>query len=117
MLEFVKWWYGPGWAGVVTNIKARAETLSDMFSVSILLRTLFSPWRRIITYPGAGLDAHFRAMLDNLVSRFIGFMVRVCVLIAAGVGFSVLLIASLVELVLWPLLPLVGIGLVVWGLA
>lgn len=116
MLEFVRWWYGRGWAGALANIKGRAEALSDMFSVSILLRTLFSPWRRIITYPGAGIDAHMKAMVDNLVSRFIGFLVRVTVLISAGLVFLLLIVLSALELVLWPFWPLIAIGLIIWGL-
>jgi len=116
MLEFVKWWYGRGWAGALDSVKARAEALSDMFSVSILLRTLFSPWRRIITYPGAGLEAHLRAMVDNLVSRLIGFVVRVTVLVSAGIVFCLHIVISLVELVFWPVVPLAAIGLILWGL-
>ncbi|MCA9325867.1 hypothetical protein KDA23_07485 [Candidatus Saccharibacteria bacterium] len=116
VLEFVKWWYGRGWAGALGNVKGRAEALSEMFSVSILLRTLFSPWRRIITYPGAGLDAHLRAFVDNLVSRFIGFLVRVTVLVTAGVVFGFMIIASAIELIAWPLVPVAGIGLIVWGI-
>jgi hypothetical protein len=115
MLEFVRWWYGRGWAGALQAVKDRAAALSELFSISILLRTLFSPWRRIITYPGAGLDAHLRAMLDNLVSRFIGFFVRISVLIAAGVVFVAWFVMSALELALWPVLPVVAAGLIIWG--
>ena len=82
MLSFFSWWYGPGLVGLVRAIQRRMQQLADMFSVAILLRTLFSPWRRIITYPGAGLEAHLRAMLDNMVSRVIGLLVRISVLLA-----------------------------------
>jgi len=115
MLSFFSWWYGQGLAGQVRAVQRRMQQLTDMFSVTILLRTLFSPWRRIITYPGAGLDAHVRAMLDNLVSRVIGLFVRVAVLLSAAVLFVLLAIISALQLILWPLLPVIALGLIVWG--
>ncbi|GEM_PF-162355 len=115
MLSFFSWWYGPGLIGLVRTIQRRMQQLADMFSVAILLRTLFSPWRRIITYPGAGLEAHLRAMLDNMVSRVIGLLVRVSVLLAATILFVLLAIVSALQIILWPLLPLIAIGLIGWG--
>jgi hypothetical protein len=86
-----------------------------MFSVGVLLQTLFSPWRRIMTYPGSGLGAHMRALGDNIISRCVGFVVRIMALLAAAGGFVVLLIFGVVELILWPLLPFAAIGCVIWG--
>ncbi len=86
-----------------------------MFSVRILLRTLFAPWKRIVTSPGASFDAHLRAFLDNLVSRFVGFFVRFFVLFAAGISLIFLCFIGVLELVVWPLLPLLAIGLIVKG--
>ncbi len=116
MLSFFSWWYGAGLAGLVRNIRRQMQQLADMFSVAILLRTLLAPWRRIITYPGAGLEAHLRAGLDNLVSRVIGLFVRVTVLLAAAGLFTVLTIVGALEIILWPLLPGLALGLIVWGL-
>ena len=115
MLSFFSWWYGPGLVGLVRAIQRRMQQLADMFSVAILLRTLFSPWRRIITYPGAGLEAHLRAMLDNMVSRVIGLLVRISVLLTAAVLFVLLTIVSALQIILWPLLPLIALGLIGWG--
>jgi hypothetical protein len=115
VLEYVRWWYGRGWAGATNRAKEQLAALADAFSISILLRTLLAPWKRIISYPGAGLDAHMRAFVDNLVSRFIGFFIRITVLIAAAVAFVLVFILGLVQLIVWPLLPLIGIALLVWG--
>ena len=114
--DFISWWYGAGWIGVFRATQKRLHGLSEMFSISILLRTLFSPWRRIITYPGASLDTRMRALGDNLVSRCIGFTVRFFVLLTAGFGFVFLSIIGLLELLLWPFLPLAGIALIIRGL-
>lgn len=116
VLTFFNWWYGRGWRGEIAAAKRRLDSVGTLFSVAILLRTLFSPWRRIISYPGAGFDAHLRAMLDNLVSRVIGFVVRISVLMSAAVIFVLLAVVGLVQILLWPLLPLLSITLIVWGL-
>jgi hypothetical protein len=115
-LDFIRWWYGPGWIGVSKAIKRRLATLAAMFSVSVLLQTLFSPWRRIMTYPGNGLVAHLQALGDNIVSRCVGFVVRVMALLAAGGSFVAILVFGLVQFIVWPFLPFIAIGAIAWGL-
>lgn len=116
MLGLFTWWYGAGWRGALTSGKQRLQTLADAFSISTLLRTLFAPWRRIVTQPGAGLDAKLRAMGDNFVSRCVGFTVRFFVLLAAAVSFAAIAILSLIEIVVWPFVPLAAVALIVKGL-
>ena len=116
VLDFFTWWYGRGWAGILISTKRRLLHLSRLFSITTLLNTLFAPWRRIISYPGAGLDAHMRAILDNLVSRCIGLVVRLFVLLAAGCSLVGVLVISGVELILWPFIPIAAVVLIVMGL-
>jgi hypothetical protein len=116
MLDLFSWWYGSGWAGVLTATRQRLGGLAEVYSTKTLLQTLFAPWRRIITYPGASIDTKLRAFGDNLISRFVGFTVRFFVLLAAAVSFALLCIAGLLELVVWPFVPFIAIGLIIWGL-
>jgi hypothetical protein len=116
MLDLFTWWYGSGWSGVLRATRRRMAGLSEAFSTTTLLHTLFAPWKRIISYPGAAFDDKLRAIGDNLVSRCVGFTVRFFVLLAAAVSYVALCIAGLLELVLWPLLPLIAIALIVKGL-
>ena len=116
MLDLVGWWYGSGWTGILNSTRRRLGGLAEMFSITILLRTLFAPWRRIITYPGASIDARLRALGDNFISRCIGFTVRFFVLLAAAISFLVLCVIGALEAILWPLLPLATILLLVKGL-
>lgn len=116
MLDLFSWWYGSGWAGVLSATKNRFRGLAETFSVRTLVLTLFSPWRRIITYPGASIDARMRAIGDNLISRCVGFTVRFFVLLAAAVSFALLCIAGLIEVIVWPLVPLIAVALIVKGL-
>jgi hypothetical protein len=116
VLSFFSWWYGAGWKQVFQSLGPRLKTVAVNFSVAQLLRTLFQPWRRIISYPGASLQAKMQAKLDNLVSRAIGFVVRFFVLV--GALFAVIFVAlfTIFELILWPLLPLAIPGCLIAGL-
>lgn len=105
-LEFFTWWYGRGWSQLIHNMGLRILKVSHMFSAPILIRTLFAPWRRIVTYPGATLEARIRAMGDNFVSRMVGFTVRAFVLFTAGLMLLFTAIISGFEIAVWPLLPL-----------
>ncbi|HEY1835686.1 MAG TPA: hypothetical protein VGG13_02595 [Candidatus Saccharimonadales bacterium] len=116
-LEFFAWWYGQGWRGLAKNMRRRVHMTAQMFSAPILLKTLFAPWRRIVTTPGAGIDAKMRAIGDNMVSRAVGFTVRVLVLLSAGIMLLIVGIVAIVELVAWPLLPAIAVLLLVKGLA
>lgn len=116
IIELFSWWYGQGWAGVARGMQRRLDRTAHMYSVGLLLKTLFSPWRRVVTYPGASMQAHFQAFIDNLVSRCVGFGVRLMVLIAALFSLIGVFIACLIELLLWPLLPVAPIVFVILGL-
>ena len=116
VVEFFSWWYSRGWQGIIAGAKHRLEGVMEAFSISTFLRTLFAPWRRIVTAPGRGLDAHVRAALDNSVSRLIGFIIRLAVLLAAGVMLVLFSIGSVLLIILWPCLPPLSVGLIIWGL-
>jgi hypothetical protein len=114
--QFCIWWYGRGWHDLVRSFSARLRKTSEAFSVPLLLRTLFAPWRRIITHPGASLNDHFHAWLDNMVSRVIGFFVRFFVLFAAAITLLGVGILTSIEIILWPCLPLAIIGVIILGI-
>lgn len=116
VLSFFSWWYGRGWREVAGSFMTRLRGIANTFSVSQLLRTLFAPWRRIMTYPGASLAEKFRAWGDNVFSRMVGFVVRLIVLFTALLLAIVVAVLSLVELILWPLLPIAVPVLIIMGL-
>lgn len=116
LISLFSWWYQDGWALVVKSFRKRTTDIIESFSVTMLLRTLFSPWRRIISYPDKNLAANFYALLDNIISRMVGFSVRLMVLIGAALILVISLIITLVELVLWPLIPPLIVFLLVYGI-
>lgn len=115
-LELFTWWYGQGWIHLAKNARKRIIGTSNMFSVPILIRTLFAPWKRIITYPGASIDAKIRAFGDNMVSRAVGFTVRLLVLFTAAIMLIFVSIAAVAEISTWPLVPIAALIMLVKGI-
>ncbi|HKR82042.1 MAG TPA: hypothetical protein VJR27_03500 [Candidatus Saccharimonadales bacterium] len=105
IFELFRWWYGAGWQKMIHNITVGPVSVERNFSVAILLETLFAPWKRMITVSGKALDARIQAMLDNLVSRCVGFFVRLFVLIAAALSIAGTFVAAVAVAAAWPLVP------------
>lgn len=116
IFEMLRWWYITGWMQAVRRISSWTMGVEHAFSLSLLMRTLFAPWRRIVSNAGRSLDAKMHAALDNMVSRAVGFFIRLFVILAAGVSMLVAFIAGVVMAVIWPLLPLAVIFCIVKGI-
>jgi hypothetical protein len=91
----------------------------DYFSIDLLLRTFFSPFRQISAGQVRGpLGVQMRAFFDRLISRMIGAMVRLTMII---VGIFAIILSTVIGgavVVVWgiiPLLPVLGIVLFVSG--
>jgi hypothetical protein len=88
----------------------------NMFSASSILRTLFAPWRRVMTNPGDDISTRVKAMGDNLVSRGVGFTVRLFTLLIAGLLLVVVGIVNVCLIIIWPFLPLAIVLAIVKGI-
>ena len=106
LVEFFRWWYGSGWLGAWKSIGHSIKNVQMEFAIPVLIRSLFAPWKQIVSLPGRSLDEKFRSFIDNLVSRTIGFFVRLGTLLVAGAVIALSVIAGLAITLAWPLLPL-----------
>jgi hypothetical protein len=105
LTELFKWWYGLGWYKAWKNIGYLIKKAKTEFALPVLISSLFAPWKQIVTLPGRSLDEKLRALIDNLVSRTIGFFVRLLTLMAAAVVIGVSSIFGLIGAIIWPFLP------------
>ena len=118
IMALISWWYGAGWSRVARQCGGRVTAGLEFFSVPLLLRTLFDPFRQIGT-DGAGqsLDAQVRAWGDRTFSRLVGFMVRSMVIVFGVTVVIALLVLSVLQILLWPFvpaLPLIGFWLMLF---
>lgn len=103
----LSWWYGAGWLAQWKKVGQKTENIGRAFSGKTLLKTLFSPWKRIVTLnnQNATFQQKIRAFEDNLVSRAVGFCVRLLTLLAAFVSLIAVAVIFTTWALVWPLLP------------
>lgn len=112
IVGLLTWWYGTGWRQRAVIVKERLAATMDYFSIDLLLKTLFAPFRQISAGQVRGpLAVQWRAFVDRLVSRCIGAVVRLILIFVGIVAIMFFAIAGLLNLILWavvPILPVVG---------
>lgn len=119
IVGLLSWWYGAGWRQRFLILKERLANTMDYFSIDLLAKTLFAPFRQISAGAVSGsLSVKMRAFFDRLISRVIGGMVR-SITIIVGIGaIFIHSVVGVVTVVVWafiPLLPLFGILLFITG--
>ena len=109
-LALFSWWYTTAWKALGRKIGQRVDTAMDFFSVSLLLRTLFDPFRQISAGQVRGsIDAQARAWADRTFSRFFGAFIRTLFIMIGLLVAMFVMLLGLLQLVVWPLIPLLPI--------
>lgn len=122
MLAFnlLAWWYSEGWHNFISDSLLGIRGIADRFSIKTLFLTLFEPFRQIDSESSESnaISEKFQAFIARSVSRVIGAMTRL-VLIMVGIVFIILYsLAKFVIVIVWPVvpfLPIVGIVLSTTG--
>lgn len=105
-IALFSWWYTTAWKDLARRIERRIQRTLDFFSVGLLLRTLFDPFRQIAAGKVKGsVDAQFRAWADRTFSRFFGAAIRSLFIVIGLVTTVLLMLVSFVQLIVWPCIP------------
>lgn len=90
--------------------------MTDLFSVKMIFRTLFDPWKRDqVSYKNLSIQERFNVMILNLVSRMVGFLVKIIVFAIYLVFSAGLISLSFLASAIWLSLPLLAMGLILLG--
>ncbi|HEX7963298.1 MAG TPA: hypothetical protein VF466_01770 [Candidatus Saccharimonadales bacterium] len=119
IVALFSWWYGAGWARAAKRVGGRMQTMLETFSVALLLRTLFDPFRQISAQQVRGsFDTQLRALGDRLFSRVFGAVIRSIFIVIGILGALGAGLVGVIELVVWPLVPffpIIGVALLLAG--
>jgi hypothetical protein len=119
LVGILSWWYGGGWLGRVQIIKDRLMASIDFFSIGLLLSTLFAPFRQISASKVTGpIGVQIRAFFDRLLSRIIGAIVRIFVIMFGLVAIFIQIFFGFVVLIFWliiPVIPVIGLIMMAIG--
>lgn len=113
-LDYFLWWYSGGFLRLLKYLKSFIIILADNFSVGILVRTFFQPWKRDVTSTkGLSLDKIFRIWGWNLISRGFGMVIKSFTFLLFLAIFLSLIVFEFLAIIIWLLYPLVMVvGLV-----
>ena len=118
MVGFFYWWLRDTPEKIIHIGEKIIAYVYAYFSIPILLRTLFDPWKKDdIDTSNMALDDRVIVLIMNLVSRFVGFAVRSITIMVGLIGISTTFIAVLVAILGFVLLPFISIALIIKSLA
>ena len=115
MIGFLQWWYSTGWMDFALRQVDRLRNLADFFSLGLLFRTFFSPFRQISAYASedANIQQQISEFFDKLLSRVIGAFVRFFIIIFGIIAIAFTAAATGIMFLAWPILPLMPVVSVV----
>lgn len=119
LVSLLSWWYSGGVRRMLSQVRVRFAGLLDYFSIDLLIRTLFAPFRQISAGSVNGpIGLQIRAFFDQLISRVIGSVVRTIVILVGCIAIILQGIVSAIYILLWlamPLVPIVGLIMMLVG--
>lgn len=116
--EYVQWHFFRAPREIILALSYIIHYIFIYFSTVALFKTLFSPWRRYQwQYPrGFDLGKFIEVFASNLISRIIGFLIRVYIIIVGLAGELIVLILAVLAFLFWLILPFLIIGAFFYGL-
>lgn len=118
IVGMLSWWYGAGWKRCVASVGDSLLGIYDYYSIDLLIKTLFAPFRQVSAGRVNGpLGVQLRAVLDKLISRVIGAIMRSIVIVVGSVALLVSTLIGALRIVLWPLVPLLPVVAVVMAMS
>ena|SRR3989338_3990678 len=118
---YIVWHYTKAWSDMFRVIGNYLWFVSNFFSLELLARTLFSPWRRLAISGGKGKeDSFFGALAVNTLMRLVGFGIRAVTIIAGAITILITGAISCLAAIVWLLFPAIvflmffaGLGFVI----
>lgn len=110
---YIKWHYTEALSefwGVVSNF---LWFVLHFFSFKLLIKTLFSPWKRMkesYTGEGLNLERFFSALVVNTIMRVVGFITRFIILTIGVICILLISATSTIVFFIWIFAPFVLLG-------
>ena len=112
-MEFLSWHYSKGIDYYIDSWLSSLRGTIHYFSPTLFLKTLFSPWKRMIVTdksPGFNFQKKFEAFTFNMISIGIGALVRFTLLWVGLVFIFFSFFGGAMGLVFWLVFPFFSLG-------
>ncbi|OGT68280.1 MAG: hypothetical protein A3H43_02895 [Gammaproteobacteria bacterium RIFCSPLOWO2_02_FULL_42_9] len=113
---YLLWHYTTAWVDIARLYSNFAWFLYHFFSIPILLRTFFSPWKRLHESRKGGEGGVLGAFLLNSVTRIAGAVIRLATITAGVFSLALLTVVFIAFLFAWLFIPLILLWLVITGI-
>lgn len=110
----LSWWYTKGVAVLVTFLGGLFLYLGKFFSLPIIIRTFFSPWKKMVGDRKPGFDGLGDWLTDNLVSRGVGMMMRLFLIFFFFLSLIFYFCFVILSLIFWLGMPVWIIACFIW---
>ncbi len=118
IIDFGLWYYTRGFIDVLSVWFNFMWFVTHFFSIPLLLRTLFSPWKRM-TDDGKprSIEAYMEAFVMNVMSRIFGAFVRTAIIFVGILALCMGVAALGAVLVFWLFAPFILVYSFFYGIA
>jgi hypothetical protein len=108
LIDYLYWHYTKALVSYIRIYKNFFVFVVQLFSIGELLKSLFSPYKRIVERHETGFDIGLilSDLLINTVSRIIGLIIRLCIILAGLLSVCVLTMLALCLYAIWLVAPM-----------
>ena len=116
-LQYLAWQFLDVSKSILLGWKNFLKFGLNYFSVPLLIKTLFSHWRRYKwSYPrGFDIGKYFEVFISNLISRILGAVLRIFLIIIGVLAEIFLIFAGILIFIGWLILPGLLILILIFG--
>lgn len=105
---FIEWFFITAPKTYLQYLKEVTIVFYNYFSISYLFNTLFAPWRHdAIAMSQVPIRYWFQVIINNGVSRFIGFLLRFFVILGGLLVILVFTTGTILFFIGWYILPII----------
>ncbi len=109
-VHYILWHYSRGFTDVFTGWRNILWFVWNYFSIGLLLRSLFSPWRALSEEKrGTGFDLaeYLSNLLINTIMRAVGFFIRLIFIVIGLIAWVIVFLTFPILIVFWVSLPFI----------
>ncbi|MDR1032807.1 MAG: hypothetical protein LBL84_02220 [Candidatus Nomurabacteria bacterium] len=112
LMSLFSWWYSGGLKKEAIYLVGAMSGSLDFFSIGLLVKTLFAPFRQIDAGGSAQapVDVQLKMFFDRLLSRIIGAFMRTIVILIGIAALVLQFVGSVLATLLYLLLPILPIA-------
>jgi hypothetical protein len=115
LLAYAQWHYTDALLLYIRILKNFWWFVVAYFSMPLLFKTLFVPYKRMIEERDGTMSSWLEASVINTLSRLVGFLIRLCLLIIGFLTLVFLTIGGITGYAVWLILPIIPSVLLLVG--